>query len=75
MNADLESDIDLTLLSIFRLTIKSLDTYLFDNHVTIMWQSCDYHVTIMWQSCDYNMLQIVLGAYITQEHWTDTLEC
>ena len=86
MNADLESDIDLTLLSIFRLTIKLLDTFLFDNHVTIMWLSCDYHVTIMWLSCDYhvtimwqsydyNMLQIVLGAYIAQEHWTDILEC
>ena len=36
MKADLESDIDLTLLNIFRLTVKLLDTYLFDNHVTIM---------------------------------------
>ena len=28
------------------------ESKVFDNHVTIMWQSCDSYVTIMWQSCD-----------------------
>ena len=31
-----------------------------DDHVTIVWLSCDYHVTIMWLSCDHRVTIVTI---------------